>query len=180
MKELKETRTETNLMAAFSAESMARVKYGFYGEKAHDDGYVQIGDIFDETASNENEHAEIWFKLLSGGKIRGTADNLADAIKGENYEWTDMYDEFAREADEEGFTEIAGLFRKVAQIEKQHEQRYRALLQNVENGTAFKKDKPVLWICLACGHEHYGDSAPSVCPVCGHSQSFFQEKCENY
>ena len=170
MKELKGTRTETNLMAAFSAESMARVKYGFYGEKAHDDGYVQIGDIFDETASNENEHAEIWFKLLSGGKIRGTADNLADAIKGENYEWSDMYDEFAREADEEGFTEIAGLFRKVAQIEKQHEQRYRALLQNVENGTVFKKDKPVLWICLACGHEHYGDSAPSVCPVCGHSQ----------
>ncbi len=177
MKELKGTRTETNLMAAFSAESMARVKYAFYGEKAHDDGYVQIGDIFAETAGNENEHAEIWFKILSGGKIRDTADNLADAIKGENYEWSDMYDEFAREADEEGFAEIAGLFRKVATIEKQHEQRYRALLDNVQNGTVFKKDKPVLWICLACGHEHYGETAPEVCPVCGHSQSFFQEKC---
>ena len=142
MKELKGTRTETNLMAAFSAESMARVKYAFYGEKAHDDGYVQIGDIFAETAGNENEHAEIWFKILSGGKIRDTADNLADAIKGENYEWTDMYGEFAREADEEGFTEIAGLFRKVAEIEKQHEQRYRALLENVQSGMVFKKDKP--------------------------------------
>lgn len=172
------TQTEQNLHAAFSGESQARNKYTFFASVAKKEGYEQIASLFLKTAENEREHAKMWFKELSG--IGTTAENLLAAAEGENYEWTDMYGEFAREADEEGFTEIAGLFRKVAEIEKQHEQRYRALLENVQSDTVFKKDKPVLWICLACGHEHYGESAPEVCPVCGHSQSFFQEKCENY
>ncbi|MFR1565158.1 MAG: rubrerythrin [Christensenellales bacterium] len=180
MKQLKGSKTEANLIAAFSAESMARVKYGFYADKARSDGYRQIGDIFDETSGNENEHAEIWFKILSGGAMGDTAFNLEDAAKGENYEWVDMYASFAADAEEEGFTDIAKLFRGVAAIEKQHEERYRALLKNVLNGTVFDKKKPVMWICLKCGHQHFGETAPEVCPVCGHSQGFFEEKCENY
>ena len=180
MKDLKNSKTEANLMAAFSAESMARVKYGFYANKAREDGYEQIGNIFDETSDNENEHAEIWFKILSGGAVPDTLDNLEDAANGERYEWTDMYARYAEEAQAEGFTEIARLFREVGKIEKQHEQRCRKLIENVQDGTVFDKKHPVLWICLQCGHEHYGESAPEKCPVCGHSQAFFEMKCENY
>ena len=173
MKDLKDSKTLKNLMAAFSAESMAMVKYGFYGEAARRDGYEEIGAVFDETAGNENEHAEIWFKILSGGKIGPTADNLADAAKGERYEWTDMYVGFAETAEEEGFSEIARLFREVGEIEKAHEERYLKLLDEVNNGTVFEKSHPVTWICMKCGHEHYGEIAPEVCPVCGHPTAFF-------
>lgn len=176
---LKGSKTEANLMAAFSGESMARNKYDYYASKARKDGYEQVANIFAQTAGNEKEHAKIWFKLLHEG-IPDTATNLKDAAAGENFEWTDMYARFAKEAEEEGFKDIARLFRGVAEIEKEHEHRYLMLLENVEKETAFKKDEEVLWLCLNCGHISKGKTAPKVCPVCAHPQSFFEVKKENY
>ncbi|HIU33766.1 MAG TPA: rubrerythrin family protein [Candidatus Pullichristensenella excrementigallinarum] len=178
-KSLKGTRTEANLMAAFAGESQARNKYTYYASQAKKDGYVQIGNLFIETAENEKEHAKIWFKLLHGG-MPDTVTNLKDAAAGENYEWTEMYAEFAKVAREEGFDQIADLFEGVAKIEKEHEERYLALLKNVEDGKVFKKDSQVVWICTNCGHIHIGDSAPELCPVCSHPQAYFQLVAKNY
>ena len=177
--ELKGSKTEENLLAAFAGESEARNKYTYYASKARKEGYVQIANIFEETAANEKEHAKMWFKLLKGG-IGTTAENLADAAAGENYEWTDMYATFAKEAREEGFDEIATLFEGVAAIEKEHEERYRKLLENVEKGLVFSKDGDTIWQCSNCGHICIGKLAPEVCPVCAHPQSYFQVKAENY
>ena len=177
--ELKGSKTEENLLAAFAGESEARNKYTYYASKARKEGYVQIANIFEETAANEKEHAKIWFKLLKGG-IGTTAENLADAAAGENYEWTDMYATFAKEAREEGFDEIATLFEGVAAIEKEHEERYKKLLENVEKGLVFSKDGDTIWQCSNCGHICIGKQAPEVCPVCSHPQSYFQVKAENY
>ena len=177
--ELKGSKTEENLLAAFAGESEARNKYTYYASKARNEGYVQIANIFEETAANEKEHAKIWFKLLKGG-IGTTAENLADAAAGENYEWTDMYATFAKEAREEGFDEIATLFEGVAAIEKEHEERYKKLLENVEKGLVFSKDGDTIWQCSNCGHICIGKQAPEVCPVCAHPQSYFQVKAENY
>ena len=179
MADLKGTKTEKNLMTAFAGESEARNKYTYFASKAKKDGYVQIAKIFEETAENEKEHAKMWFKLLNGG-IGSTADNLKAAAEGENYEWTDMYATFAKEAREEGFDEIAELFEGVAAIEKEHEERYRKLLANVENGLVFSKDGDVIWHCSNCGHIVIGKKAPEVCPVCAHPQAYFQIKAENY
>ncbi|AEE16440.1 rubrerythrin [Treponema brennaborense] len=179
MKDLKGSKTEANLQAAFAGESMARNKYTYYASKARKDGFVQIANLFEETAANEKEHAEIWFKLLHNG-IASTAENLKDAAAGENYEWTDMYAGFAKTAKEEGFDHIAKLFEMVAAIEKSHEQRYLKLLANVENGVVFSKDGDVMWQCSNCGHLVVGKKAPEVCPVCTHPQSYFQVKAENY
>ncbi|MEI3322932.1 MAG: rubrerythrin family protein [Eubacterium sp.] len=176
---LKGSKTEENLLAAFAGESEARNKYTYYASKARKEGYVQIANIFEETAANEKEHAKMWFKLLKGG-IGTTAENLADAAAGENYEWTDMYATFAKEAREEGFDEIATLFEGVAAIEKEHEERYRKLLENVEKGLVFSKDGDTIWQCSNCGHICIGKQAPEVCPVCAHPQSYFQVKAENY
>ena len=178
--ELKGSKTEQNLMAAFAGESQARNKYTYYASKAKKDGYEQIASIFEETAGNEKEHAKIWFKLLKGGEIPSTEENLLDALNGENYEWTDMYDKFAKEARSEGFNQIAFLFESVGKIEKEHEERYKALLQNIKDEQVFKKPQENMWICRNCGHVHYGLEAPKVCPVCGHSQSYFELKKENY
>ncbi|MFR5857225.1 MAG: rubrerythrin [Bacilli bacterium] len=178
--ELKGSRTEANLMAAFAGESQARNKYTYYASKAKKDGYEQIAAIFEETANNEKEHAKLWFKELHGGDIPTTAENLLDAAEGENYEWTDMYAEFAKVAHEEGFERIAFLFEGVAAIEKEHEERYRRLLKNVEDGLVFSKDGDAIWICRNCGHVVIGKEAPAVCPVCSHPQSFFELKKENY
>ncbi len=178
--ELKGSRTEANLMAAFAGESQARNKYTYYASKAKKDGYEQIAAIFEETANNEKEHAKLWFKELHGGDIPTTAENLLDAAEGENYEWTDMYAEFAKVAHEEGFERIAFLFEGVAAIEKEHEERYRKLLKNVEDKLVFSKDGEAVWICRNCGHVVVGKSAPAVCPVCAHPQSFFELKKENY
>ena len=178
--ELKGSRTEANLMAAFAGESQARNKYTYYASKAKKDGYVQISKIFEETAANEKEHAEIWFKELHGGEMPDTLSNLKDAAAGENYEWTDMYAGFAKEAEEEGFTRIAALFRMVAAIEKEHEERYRKLISNVEGEVVFSKDHDVIWQCSNCGHLVIGKKAPKVCPVCAHPQAYFQIKAENY
>lgn len=180
MKELKGTRTEANLLAAFAGESQAKNKYTYYASKARKDGYIQIANIFEETANNEQEHAKIWFKLLHGGNIGETADNLLDAAEGENYEWTDMYAGFAAVAREEGFNEIAALFDGVAAIEKEHEERFRKLLSNVKGDCVFSKDGDVIWQCLNCGHIVIGKKAPQVCPVCAHPQSYFQVKTLNY
>ena len=180
MKDLKGTKTEANLLAAFAGESQARNKYTYYASKAKKDGYVQIANIFEETANNEKEHAKIWFKLLQGGSIADTAANLLDAAEGENYEWTDMYAGFAKAAREEGFNEIAALFDGVAKIEKEHEERFRKLLSNVEGECVFSKDGDVIWQCLNCGHIVIGKKAPQVCPVCTHPQSYFQIKEQNY
>lgn len=180
MKELKGTKTEKNLMTAFAGESEARNKYTYYASKAKKDGYVQIANIFEETAANEKEHAKMWFKLLHGGEIGSTIDNLVDAANGENYEWTDMYAGFAKEAKEEGFDHIAYLFEKVAEIEKEHEERYRKLLANIQGDLVFSKDGDVIWQCINCGHICVGQKAPKVCPVCAHPQSYFQMKPENY
>ncbi len=180
MKDLSGTKTEANLMAAFAGESEARNKYTYYASKAKKDGYVQIANIFEETANNEKEHAKIWFKLLHDGGVPDTLTNIKDGAVGENYEWTQMYPQFAREADEEGFTEIAALFRMVADIEKEHEERYKKLIQNVEDGLVFSKDGECVWQCINCGHICIGKKAPQVCPVCSHPQSFFQVKPENY
>ncbi len=178
--ELKGSRTEANLLAAFAGESQARNKYTYYASKAKKDGYVQIANIFEETAANEKEHAKIWFKLLHDGGIPDTKINLADAADGERYEWTDMYAGFAKEAKEEGFLEIAALFEAVGRIEKEHEERYRKLLANVEGDLVFSKDNDVIWQCLNCGHIYIGQKAPELCAVCKHPQSYFQVKAENY
>ena len=179
MADLKGTKTEKNLMAAFAGESQARNKYTYFASKAKKDGYVQIASIFEETAANEKEHAKIWYKLLNGG-IGSTAENLKEAAEGENFEWTDMYASFAKEAREEGFDEIADLFEGVAAIEKEHEERYRKLLANLEGDLVFSKDGDVVWQCANCGHICVGKKAPEVCPVCNHPQSYFQVKAENY
>ncbi len=180
MKELKGTKTERNLQEAFAGESMARNKYSYFASKARKDGYEQIAAIFEETANNEKEHAKLWFKLLNGGEISGTMDNLRAAAEGENYEWTDMYAKMAEEAEAEGFPEIARRFRGVAAIEKHHEERYRRLLQNIEEGIVFSREGDTVWICRNCGHIHIGKKAPGVCPVCQHPQSFFEIKAENF
>ena len=178
--ELKGSKTEKNLMSAFAGESQARNKYTYYASKARKDGYEQIAAIFEETALNEKEHAKLWFKLLHDGEIPSTKENLKDAASGENYEWTDLYDEFAKTAKEEGFDRIAYLFEAVGKIEKEHEERYNKLLENVENGLVFSKDGDKIWKCRNCGHIHIGKEAPEVCPVCNHPQSFFEIKAENY
>ena len=178
--ELKGTKTEKNLMAAFAGESEARNKYTYYASKAKKDGYVQIAALFEETAANEKEHAKIWFKLLHDGAVGPTAENLEDAAQGENYECTDMYPSFAKEAREEGFEQIAALFEAVAAIEKEHEERYRKLLANVQGGLVFSRDEDKIWQCSNCGHIVVGKKAPEVCPVCAHPQSYFQIKAENY
>lgn len=176
---LKGTKTEANLMAAFAGESQARNKYTYYASKAKKDGYEQIAALFLETADNEREHAKIWFKILHNG-VADTAANLKDAAAGENYEWTDMYVKFAKEAREEGFEELAVLFEGVAEIEKHHEERYRKLLANIENGLVFSKDGDTIWQCSNCGHIYIGKKAPDVCPVCGHPQAYFQVMAQNY
>lgn len=178
-KELKGTKTEANLQAAFAGESQARNKYTYYASKAKKDGFVQIAALFEETANNEKEHAKMWFKLLHGG-IPDTVANLADAAAGENYEWTDMYATFAKEAEEEGFDEIARQFRGVAAIEKTHEERYRKLLANIDGGIVFSRDGDAVWECRNCGHIHIGKTAPEVCPVCAHPKAYFQLRKENY
>lgn len=180
MTELKGSKTEQNLMTAFAGESQAHTKYRYYASKAKKDGYVQIANIFEETAANEKEHAKIWFKLLHDGAVPDTVTNLKDAAAGENYEWTTMYDEFAKTAKEEGFTQIAALFEAVGKIESEHEQRYRRLLENIEKGLTFARAGETVWICLNCGHIHVGDKAPQLCPVCSHPQAYFQIKAENY
>ena len=179
-KSIKGTRTEANLLAAFAGESQARNKYTYYASRAKKDGYEQIAALFTETAENEKEHAKIWFKLLHDGAVPDTVTNLKDAAAGENYEWTDMYATFAKEAREEGFTEFAALCEGVAKIEKEHEERYLALLRNIEDGVVFKKDNVRVWKCRNCGHIHVGESAPEVCPVCAHPQAYFELQAKNY
>ena len=178
--ELKGSRTEKNLMAAFAGESQARNKYTYYASKARKEGYVQIANIFEETANNEKEHAKLWFKALHGDEIPATTVNLEDAAAGENFEWTEMYAEFAKVAKEEGFTKLAYLFEAVGKIEKEHEERYRKLLANIEGGLVFSKDGDAVWQCLNCGHIVIGKNAPEICPVCAHPQSYFQVRSENY
>ncbi|WP_343209296.1 rubrerythrin [Anaerolentibacter hominis] len=178
--ELKGSKTEANLMAAFAGESQARNKYTYYASKAKKDGYEQIANLFLETANNEKEHAKIWFKLLHGGAVPGTIENLKDAAAGENYEWTDMYAGFAKTAKEEGFDQIAYLFEEVGKIEKEHEERYLKLLSNIEDGIVFSRDGDMVWKCGNCGHIHVGPKAPEVCPVCAHPQSYFELVAKNY
>lgn len=178
--ELKGSKTEQNLMTAFAGESQARMKYDYFASKAKKEGYEQIGAIFTETAGNEKEHAKLWFKLLEGGQIKSTMENLEAAAAGENYEWTDMYANMAKDAKEEGFDHIAYLFESVATIEKRHEERYKKLLANVRDGVVFKEEEPVMWICRNCGHVHYGEEAPEVCPVCAHSKAYFERYSENF
>lgn len=167
-------------MDAFAGESQARNKYTYYASKAKKEGYQQIAALFEETANNEKEHAKIWFKLLNGGNVPDTLANLADAAAGENFEWTDMYSRMAKEADEEGFNDIARLFRMVGDIEKHHEERYRKLLSNIEKGIVFSREGDTIWVCRNCGHVVIGKNAPEVCPVCDHAQSYFEMKAENY
>ena len=179
--DLKGTKTEKNLQTAFAGESQARNKYTYYASKAKKEGYVQISKIFEDTANNEKEHAKIWFKILNDGKIPDTVDNLLDAANGENYEWTDMYANFAKEAKEEGFDRIAKLFEMVAEIEKGHEKRYRKLSKNIENNRVFKKeDENTIWECANCGYHVQGKSSPEVCPVCDHPQAYFMVESDNY
>ena len=178
--ELKGSKTEMNLKAAFAGESQAHTKYQYYASKAKKDGFVQIGNLFEETARNEKEHAKIWFKLLHDGAVPETMENLKDAAAGENYEWTDMYAGFAKTAKEEGFTRLACLFEMVAKIEKMHEERYRKLLHNVEAKEVFAKAGVVVWECANCGHVHVGEKAPEVCPVCAHPQAYFMIHPENF
>ncbi len=178
--ELKGSKTEANLLAAFAGESQARNKYTYFASKAKKDGYEQIAAIFEETANNEKEHAKMWYKELHGGEIPSTVDNLNEAADGENYEWTDMYEKFAKVAEEEGFKAIANKFRMVGAIEKHHEERFRKLLKNIEDEVVFSKDGDRIWICRNCGHVVVGKNAPKVCPVCAHPQSFFEVKAENY
>lgn len=180
MKELKGTKTEKNLQEAFAGESQARNKYSYWASKAKKDGYQQIAAIFEETAANEKEHAKMWFKLLEGGSIKSTTENLKAAADGENFEWTDMYERMANEAEEEGFNEIADKFRAVAAIEKAHEERYRKLLNNIEEGLVFSREGDRIWQCRNCGHIVIGQNAPEICPVCDHPQSYFELKAENY
>ena len=178
--DLKGSKTEKNLLAAFAGESQAHTKYQYYASTAKKDGYVQIGKIFEETSKNEKEHAKIWFKLLHDGEVPGTMANLNDAAAGENYEWTDMYAEFAKDAREEGFEHIAFLFEQVAKIEKEHEERYRKLIANIEGGLVFSRDGDKIWQCSNCGHIVVGKAAPEVCPVCAHPKAYFELKAENY
>ncbi|CDC31478.1 rubrerythrin [Clostridium sp. CAG:508] len=178
--ELKGSKTEKNLMEAFAGESQARNKYTYFASKAKKEGYEQIAAIFQETADNEKEHAKLWFKLLCGGDIPTTAQNLADAAAGENFEWTDMYDRMAKEAKEEGFDHIAFLFEEVGKIEKEHEARYKKLLENVQDGKVFEAGEIKIWKCRNCGHIVVGTKAPAVCPVCAHPQAYFEIKAENY
>lgn len=179
-KELKGSKTEQNLMEAFSGESQARNKYTYFASQAKKDGYVQISKIFEETANNEKEHAKIWFKLLHGGSVGNTMQNLADAAAGENYEWTQMYAGFAKDAKEEGFDDIAFLFEKVATIEKHHDERYQKLLANVKDGKVFEKNEAVIWECSNCGFAHEGSNAIEVCPVCNHPKSYFFVQASNF
>ena len=178
--ELKGSKTEQNLMTAFAGESQATNKYTYWASKAKKEGFEQIAAIFTETAGTEREHAKLWFKLLEGGAIKSTEENLKAAAEGENYEWTDMYATMAKEAKEEGFDHIAFLFEGVAAIEKRHEERYKALLANVKEENVFKKEAPQMWICRNCGHVHYGEEAPEVCPVCAHPRAYFEILKENY
>ena len=178
--ELRGSKTEQNLMVAFAGESQARNKYTYYASKAKKDGYEQIAAIFEETANNEKEHAKMWFKELHGGSVPSTIENLKDAAEGENYEWTDMYDSFAKTAEEEGFVELAEKFRMVAAIEKEHEERYRKLLKNINDSVVFSKDNECIWVCRNCGHVVIGKKAPEVCPVCAHPQAYFEMKANNY
>ena len=180
MKELKGTKTEKNLQEAFAGESQARNKYTYFASKARKDGYEQIAAIFEETANNEKEHAKMWFKLLEGGAVRSTRENLKAAAEGENYEWTDMYDRMAQEAEEEGFHEIAEKFRGVGAIEKRHEERYHKLLQNIEDALVFSREGDAIWVCRNCGHVVVGKQAPKVCPVCAHPQSYFELQANNF
>ena len=180
MKDIKGTKTERNLMDAFAGESQARNKYTYYASKARKEGYEQIAAIFEETAANEKEHAKLWFKLLHEGEVPDTMTNLRDAAEGENFEWTDMYDRMAAEAEEEGFPEIARKFRAVAAIERHHEERYRRLLANIEEGIVFSREGDTIWVCRNCGHIVIGKKAPGVCPVCEHPQSFFEIEAKNY
>jgi len=175
---LKGSQTEKNLAIAFAGESQARNKYTYYASKARKDGYVQIADLFEETAANEKEHAKLWFKLIHG--IGSTEENLLDAAQGENYEWTDMYKSFSKVAREEGFEEIARQMEGVAAIEKGHEDRYRKLLGNIKEGMVFSRDGDMIWQCSNCGHIVVGRKAPDVCPVCAHPQAYFQIKADNY
>ena len=178
--ELKDSKTYENLKAAFAGESQARNKYTYFASKAKKEGYEQIAALFLETAENEKEHAKMWFKLLEGGDIKSTVDNLKEAADGENYEWTDMYAEFAKTAKEEGFDKIAFMFEGVAKIEKEHEERYRKLLKNIEDELVFSSDGDTIWVCRNCGHVVIGKNAPLVCPVCNHPQSYFERKANNY
>lgn len=178
--EFKGSRTEANLMAAFAGESQARNKYTFYASKAKKDGYQQIAAIFEETANNEKEHAKIWFKELHGGQMPETAENLVDAASGENFEWTEMYKEFAQVAKEEGFERLANLFTMVGKIEKEHEERYNALIESLKDGMVFEDTQEVAWICRNCGHIHVGKNAPGMCPVCAHPQAYFERRAKNY
>ena len=178
--ELKGSKTEQNLMAAFAGESQARNKYTYFASKAKKEGYEQIAAIFEETANNEKEHAKMWFKELHGGEVPSTLENLLAAAEGENYEWTDMYAEFAKTAEDEGFTRIAYLFNEVAKIEKEHEERYMKLLGNINDDLVFQKGDEIVWVCRNCGYVHVGKEAPKVCPVCAHPQSFFEQKKNNY
>ena len=180
MKELKGTKTEKNLMEAFAGESQAHTKYLYYASKAKKDGYVQISNLFIETALNEKEHAKLWFKYLHGGEVPATTQNLEDAANGENFEWTDMYDRMAKEAEEEGFKEIAAKMRMVGAIEKHHEERYRQLLKNINDEIVFSREGDVIWQCANCGHIVIGKKAPQICPVCNHPQSYFQIEARNY
>ena len=180
MKELKGTKTEKNLMEAFAGESQARNKYSYFASKAKKDGYQQIAALFEETANNEKEHAKLWFKYLEGGAIKDTMSNLKAAAEGENYEGTDMYDRMAKEAEEEGFIEIAARMRGVAEIERHHEERYRKLLKNIEDGIVFSRDGDTIWQCRNCGHIVVGKAAPEVCPVCDHAQSYFEVRAQNW
>lgn len=180
MNNLKGTKTEANLQTAFAGESQARNKYTYYASKARKDGYVQIAKLFEETANNEKEHAKIWFKLLHGNTIPSTVENLKDAAEGENYEWTDMYKQFAEDARAEGFNDIAALFEGVGRIEKAHEERYRKLLANIEGDCVFSRDGDMIWECSNCGHIVVGKKAPEVCPICAHPQSYFMLRAENY
>jgi rubrerythrin len=177
---LKGTKTEKNLEIAFAGESQARNKYTYYASKAKKEGYEQIAAIFQETADNEKEHAELWFKYLHDGKVPTTVDNLRDAAAGENYEWTDMYAQMAKEAIEEGFIEIAAKFEMVAKIEREHEQRYLKLVENIEAGKVFVADDVVVWKCRNCGHIHVAKAAPEVCPTCDHAKSYFELRAVNY
>ena len=180
MKELKGTKTEKNLLDAFAGESMARNKYSYFASKAKKDGYEQIAALFEETAQNEKEHAKLWFKYLEGGAIKDTMANLKAAAEGENYEWTDMYDRMAKEAEEEGFTEIAAKMRGVAAIEKHHEERYLALLKNIEDGVVFSREGDTIWKCRNCGHIVVGKQASEICPVCAQPKSYFEINAQNY
>ena len=178
--ELKGSKTEQNLMKAFAGESQARNKYTYFASKAKKDGYEQIAAIFEETANNEKEHAKMWYKELHGGSVGDTISNLKEAADGENYEWTDMYEEFAKTALEEGFKDLALKFKQVAEIEKHHEERFRKLLKNIDDEVVFSRDDEKIWICRNCGHIVVGKKAPGVCPVCAHPQSYFEIKAVNY